>query len=100
LFFWRSAATKFTGSNEAAPATRWITIVRTHHPKRPPMNRSGIVLIVLGLLFLAHNFGWLQFDWLRQWWPLLLIALGVWSILNHKPGDKSAPGSDNGTPRS
>jgi hypothetical protein len=54
------------------------------------MNKSGIVLIVIGLVFLAANFGWLEFGWLRQWWPLILIALGVWSLLNHKPGDKNS----------
>jgi len=56
------------------------------------MNKSGIVLIVIGLLLLAHNFGLLQFEWLRQWWPLLLVALGVWSLINHKPGDDRSPG--------
>jgi len=54
------------------------------------MNRSGIVLIVIGLVFLAANFGLLQFGWLRDWWPLILIALGIWSILTHKPGSKTS----------
>lgn len=60
------------------------------------MNKSGFVLIVLGVLLLAHNFDLLQFGWLRQWWPLILIALGVWSIVNNKPGDngKSSSGAD------
>lgn len=48
------------------------------------MNKSGIILIVIGCLLLAHNFDLLQWGWLRQWWPLLLIALGVWSIVDHK----------------
>ena len=58
------------------------------------MNKSGIVLIIIGCLFLAHNFGLLQWAWLHQWWPLLLIGLGVWSLLNHKPGDKVSSGTD------
>ena len=58
------------------------------------MNKSGIVLIVIGALFLAHNFGLLQFGWLHQWWPLILIGLGIWSFINHKSGDKCSPGSD------
>jgi hypothetical protein len=58
------------------------------------MNKSGIVLIVIGCLLLAHNFGLFDWGWLRQWWPLMLIALGVWSIVNHKPGDRPAPKSD------
>jgi len=51
------------------------------------MNKSGIVLIVIGCLFLALNFGLLEWVWLRQWWPLILIALGVWSLINHKASD-------------
>lgn len=51
------------------------------------MNKSGIVLIVVGSALLAHNFGWLGWGWLQRWWPALLIALGVWSLVSHKPGD-------------
>jgi len=58
------------------------------------MNKSGIILIVIGCLFLAHNFGLLEWSWLRQWWPLILIAVGVWSLIDHKPGDKRSSGSD------
>jgi hypothetical protein len=57
------------------------------------MNKSGVVLIIVGLVLLAHNFGWLEWSWLRQWWPALLIALGVWSIVVHKPADNQ--GKDN-----
>ena len=52
------------------------------------MSKSGIILIVLGILFLAHNFGLFDWSWLRQWWPLILIAVGVWSIIDRRPGDK------------
>jgi hypothetical protein len=69
-----------------------------YHSRTPPkgitMNKSGIVLIVIGCLFLARNLGLLDWGWLSQWWPLLLIGLGVWSLLNHKPGDKRSPGTD------
>jgi hypothetical protein len=47
------------------------------------MSKSGIILIVLGVLFLAHNLGVLPFSWLRDWWPLILIGVGVWSLLTH-----------------
>lgn len=40
-----------------------------------------IVLIVLGLLFLAHNLEFIQWRHLREilgtWWPLILIAVGI-----------------------
>lgn len=58
------------------------------------MNKSGIVLIIIGCVFLANNFGLLQFEWLRQWWPLILIAVGLWSLVNHKPGDNQSSGTD------
>jgi len=60
------------------------------------MNKSGIILIVLGCLFLANNFGLLEWSWLRQWWPLGLIAIGVWSVIDHRPGGRS---SDRDTDR-
>ena len=40
-----------------------------------------VVLIVLGLAFLAHNLGFIQWrelrDFLGTWWPVILIALGA-----------------------
>lgn len=36
---------------------------------------------MVGLYFLLHNLGWL--DWLRAdiFWPVVLIALGIWLIV-------------------
>jgi hypothetical protein len=53
------------------------------------LSKSGIILVVLGCLFLANNFGLLEWGWLRQWWPVILIAIGVWSIIDNKRGDRS-----------
>jgi hypothetical protein len=40
-----------------------------------------VILIILGVLFLAHNLGYLPFREVREllatWWPLILIAVGV-----------------------
>ena len=40
-----------------------------------------IILIVVGLLFLASNLGYLQWHELRSflatWWPVILIAIGI-----------------------
>ena len=46
------------------------------------MSWSGVILIIVGALLLASNLGYLQWGWLQQWWPLLLVALGVWSIVS------------------
>jgi Domain of unknown function (DUF5668) len=43
----------------------------------------AIVLIVLGVLFLLGNLGWIPQlgPLLHQWWPVILIAVGVWMLV-------------------
>jgi hypothetical protein len=45
-----------------------------------------IVLIVLGVLFLAHNLGYLRFaelkDIIGTWWPVILIAVGAAALVD------------------
>jgi len=40
-----------------------------------------IILVVVGVLFLASNLGYLQWGELRRvlavWWPVILIAIGI-----------------------
>jgi hypothetical protein len=45
------------------------------------MSWSGIILIIVGALLLANNFDVLPLGWLRQWWPAILIAVGVTSLV-------------------
>lgn len=45
------------------------------------MSWSGIILVIVGALLLANNFDLLPLHWLRQWWPLILIAIGVMSLV-------------------
>ena len=52
------------------------------------MSWSGLILIVVGAVLLANNFGLLEWGWMRQWWPVLLIAIGVWSVLRPSRGDR------------
>ena len=60
------------------------------------MSKSGIILILLGCLFLANNFGFIEWSWLRQWWPLILIGVGVWSIIDRRPdGRQRGRDADN-----
>ncbi len=64
------------------------------------MSKSGLILIALGSLFLANNFGLLEWGWLRQWWPLALIVVGVWSIVDHRrrPADRPPSQGSDRTP--
>ncbi len=43
-----------------------------------------IILIGLGILFLLENVGRFHFDWAGRLWPVILIALGVWSYTRHR----------------
>jgi TM2 domain-containing membrane protein YozV len=38
---------------------------------------GAYVLIGLGVLFLLNTFGWMHFDWVWRFWPLILIAVGI-----------------------
>jgi hypothetical protein len=40
---------------------------------------GALILIVLGVLFLMSNFGWMPRlgPLLAQWWPVILIVVGV-----------------------
>lgn len=40
---------------------------------------GALILILLGVLFLASNLGWLPHlgPLFAQWWPLILIVIGV-----------------------
>jgi hypothetical protein len=54
------------------------------------MSWSGIILVVVGALLLANNFNLLPFGWLQQWWPVLLIAIGLLTILRPQRGRRSS----------
>jgi hypothetical protein len=47
-----------------------------------------ITLIVVGLLFLAYNLGYIRFAQLKDiigtWWPVVLIALGAAGLIQRK----------------
>ena len=54
------------------------------------MSWSGIILVVVGTLLLANNFNLLPFGWLHQWWPVLLIAIGLMTILRPQRGRRGS----------
>ena len=58
------------------------------------MSWSGIILVVVGALLLANNFDLLPVGWLRQWWPLLLIAIGLITIVRPQLGGRKSRRAD------
>ncbi len=62
----------------AAPPVAPAPQVPAPHPHSSMA--GAIVLIVLGVLILFANLGWLTRLWVGHWWPLILIGLGVWLL--------------------
>lgn len=48
---------------------------------------GAYVLIALGLYFLIEKMGWLPDlgPFLRDWWPLILIIVGVAMLVRRRP---------------
>lgn len=56
----------------------------------------GVSLIVLGVVFLLHNFDWLSLEALARWWPVVLIVAGAMFLRSSlvKRTDGAGKGSD------
>jgi len=53
----------------------------------------GGSLVLLGVLILLSNLGWLDIDRLARWWPVLLIAVGGYFVYNSLEARKASGGS-------
>ncbi len=65
------------------------------HSRRDPL-AWGIILIVIGLVFLLNNLDFEIWDFFARLWPVILIAWGGWKLYyglkekdtsTEKPGD-------------
>jgi len=65
-----------------------------------PSPAGGVVLIVLGVLFLLHTLGYWRLGDLIRFWPVLLIGLGVYmlyrSVVAQRDRDQQASASFRG----
>ncbi len=43
---------------------------------------GALILIILGVLFLIGNLGYLHFHWFGEFWPVILVAIGVWLLVD------------------
>jgi hypothetical protein len=58
--------------------------------KRATAAVFGVLLIGVGVLFLLQNFGYIDAGQVGDWWPLILIGLGIASLIAPKdPGDSA-----------
>lgn len=51
---------------------------------RKDVNTGGVILILIGVFFLATNFGLIHWGSLWKFWPLVLVAVGVTMLLPKK----------------
>jgi hypothetical protein len=45
------------------------------------MPMGAVILIALGVLLLLDNLGVLSFRWTEEFWPIVLIVVGIWLAL-------------------
>lgn len=64
-----------------APEDLWATPVRRR--ARNPRLAFGVLLTVVGLVLLYNQFYPLDLSFLYDWWPLVLVGLGVWQIARY-----------------
>jgi ABC-type multidrug transport system permease subunit len=52
---------------------------------------SAYILIGLGIIFLLSNLGWLPpiRSLMAQWWPIILIIVGILVLMRHSSRGKS-----------
>jgi hypothetical protein len=78
--------------------------------KARPIRRGtlgfGVFLLIMGLILLYNQFYPVDFSFLQDWWPLLLVAAGAYFVAAHirekqrqakLAGDESVPPPGSGT---
>ncbi len=58
---------------------------------RPGFPAGPIVLIALGVVFLMNNLGLIEMRQILRYWPVFLIALGVYMLYTRLTGDRREP---------
>ena len=61
--------------------------------RREPI--GAIVLIGLGMLFLFNSLGFFEFNWVGRGWPLILIVIGVWWLVQRTRSVKRETGGQS-----
>jgi Domain of unknown function (DUF5668) len=72
------------------PVDEFSSIVPRHgQPSRFPL--APTVLIAVGLIFLLHNLDIVRFGQMLRYWPIALIALGVYMLYERLSGSLASP---------
>jgi hypothetical protein len=81
-----AGVSRSTVANAATPETLGAT-----EPSGPAVEYrnapvGAIILIAIGVLFLLDTMGVFQWRWFGRFWPVILIAMGVWTWMRRRPG--------------
>ncbi len=52
----------------------------------------GLVLVALGVMFLAHQSRWLTLEWLNTGWGLIVVGLGIVRIVTARDAHRIGSG--------
>ena len=44
----------------------------------------GVIIVIVGVLFLLNSTGFADLSSVFQWWPMLIVLFGVWRLVAHK----------------
>lgn len=97
FFFYMAFEAYHTAKKRQAgiPVDEFSSILNLRHSSRFPI--APVLLIVLGSVFLLDNFELLRFRDIVRFWPVGLIALGVYLLYDRvNPSASTAPGAGNG----
>ena len=73
------------GQRAGAAARSFASDGTTDEVRERRRKLAGLILLALGAIFLAANFGWWWFSW-ATWWPAALIIAGVLIIAGRSRG--------------
>lgn len=65
--------------NSGVPVEVEMPTVGKREPRKAMLG-WGVFLAVLGCFILYNNFYPIDFDFMREWWPMLLVLAGVWLV--------------------
>jgi hypothetical protein len=53
---------------------------------------AGVLLILIGGFLLVDRLVTIDLSFLNDWWPVLLVAFGLWQVYRHYQGRRAASG--------
>jgi TM2 domain-containing membrane protein YozV len=97
VFFWFynivDAGRRANLYNQALAGLRPMDL--PENSKAPGLRGSlggGLALTIAGVVLFAHTKFEVPLDWLRDWWPLGLVGVGLWLIWEHRKATANPAG--------